>query len=181
MSEKQQMRAAMRALRKRLAEADPTAAVRAADHAGDLPPGETVALYRAVGSELDPEPLGRALMAHGRHLCLPVVVARDAAMIFRAWSPGEPLEIDGAGCPAPLPLADEVQPDLIVTPLLAFDAYGGRLGQGGGYYDRTFAERPGAVRMGFGYAGQAVERLALEPHDMRLHGVLTEAGWLASH
>ena len=53
MSEKHQMRAAMRALRKRLAEADSTAAVRAADHAGELPHGETVALYRAVGSELD--------------------------------------------------------------------------------------------------------------------------------
>ena len=116
MSEKHQMRAAMRALRKRLAEADSTAAVRAADHAGELPHGETVALYRAVGSELDPEPLGRALLAQGRRLCLPAVIARDAPMIFRAWSPGEPLEMDQAGCPAPLPLAAEVRPDLIVTP-----------------------------------------------------------------
>lgn len=177
MSDKHQIRAAMRALRKRLAEADPTAAMRAADHAGDLPPGEVVALYRAMGSELDPEPLGRALLVQGRRLCLPVVAVRDAAMIFRAWAPGEPLEMDLAGCPAPLPLAAEIEPDLIVTPLLAFDAFGGRLGQGGGYYDRTFAERPQALRIGFGYAGQAVERLALEPHDMRLHGVLTEAGW----
>lgn len=179
MSEKHQMRAAMRALRKRLAEADSTAAVRAADHAGELPHGETVALYRAVGSELDPEPLGRALLAQGRRLCLPAVIARDAPMIFHAWSPGEPLEMDQAGCPAPLPLAAEVRPDLIVTPLLAFDAFGGRLGQGGGYYDRTFAERPDTTRIGFGYAGQAVDRLALEPHDMRLNGVLTEEGWRA--
>ncbi|QYF86384.1 5-formyltetrahydrofolate cyclo-ligase [Brevundimonas sp. PAMC22021] len=181
MSEKHQMRAAMRALRKQLAEADPTAAMRAADHAGDLPPGEMVALYRAMGSELDPEPLGRALMAQGRRLCLPVVVARDAAMIFRAWSPGEPLEMDLASCPAPLPLTAEVEPDLIVTPLLAFDAFGGRLGQGGGYYDRTFAARPQALRIGFGYAGQRFERLRLELHDMRLNGVLTEAGWRANH
>lgn len=180
MSEKHQMRATMRALRKRLAEADPLAAVRAADHAGDLPWGAVVALYRAVGSELDPEPLGRALLTQERSLCLPVVVARDAPMIFRAWSPGEPLEMDQAGCPAPLPLAAEVEPDLILTPLLAFDGFGGRLGQGGGYYDRTFAERPEATRVGFAYAGQAVERLTLEPHDMRLLGVLTEAGWRAS-
>ena len=73
----------------------------------------------------------------------------------------------------------EVRPDLLVTPLLAFDAFGGRLGQGGGYYDRTFAERPDTTRIGFGYAGQAVDRLALEPHDMRLNGVLTEEGWRA--
>jgi 5-formyltetrahydrofolate cyclo-ligase len=101
-------------------------------------------------------------------------------MIFRAWSPGEPLELDAAGCPAPLPLAEVVEPDLILTPLLAFDGFGGRLGQGGGYYDRTFAARPDVVRIGFAYAGQAVERLALEDHDVPLHGVLTEAGYRAS-
>ena len=74
-------------------------------------------------------------------------------------------------------LAEIVDPDLILTPLLAFDRFGGRLGQGGGYYDRTFAERPDALRIGFAYAGQGVERLTLEDHDVRLHGVLTEAGY----
>ena len=107
------------------------------------------------------------------------MVQRDAPMEFRAWSPGEPLEMDAAGCPAPLPLAEVVMPDLILTPLLAFDDQGGRLGQGGGYYDRTFAARPDAIRIGFAYAGQKAERLALEPHDIRLHGVLTETGYTA--
>ena len=179
MTSKHELRAAMRALRKRLAEVDNEAAERAAGHAEALSSGDTVALYRAMGSELDTDALAVALHQAGRRLCLPVVIERDAAMIFRAWAPGEPLELDAAGCPAPLPLAAEVRPDLIVTPLLAFDAFGGRLGQGGGYYDRTFAERPDTTRIGFGYAGQAVDRLALEPHDMRLNGVLTEEGWRA--
>lgn len=179
MSDKHELRSAARALRKRLAEADATAAARAGDHADALPPGRIVALYRAMGSELDTNALAAALDAAGRRLCLPVVVERDAPMIFRAWSMGEPLELDAAGCPAPLPLAEVVDPDLIVTPLLAFDASGGRLGQGGGYYDRTFAARPDIVRIGFAYAGQRVERLALEDHDVRLHGVLTEAGYRA--
>lgn len=174
---KSELRAQMRGLRKRLAAADPLAGERVADHAGDLPEGACVALYRAMGSEMDPQPLARALLAAGRILCLPVVVERDAAMIFRAWSPGEPLEMDAAGCPAPLPLAEVVAPDLIVTPLLAFDGSGGRLGQGGGYYDRTFAAFPDIARIGLAYAGQAVERLEAEAHDMRLHGVLTEAGY----
>jgi 5-formyltetrahydrofolate cyclo-ligase len=139
-----------------------------------------VAIYRAMGSELDPEPLGQALIAAGRGLCLPVVLERDARMIFRRWSPGDPLEMDSAGCPAPLPLADVVDPDLILTPLLAFDAFGGRLGQGGGYYDRTFAARPQAVRTGFGYSGQRVARLPMESHDIPLHGVLTEVGYTAA-
>lgn len=179
MTPKHELRAAMRALRKRLAEADREAAARAAGHAGTLPEGGCVALYRAMGSELDTDALAHVLHQAGRRLCLPVVVERDAAMIFRAWAPGEPLELDAAGCPAPLPLAEPAPPDLILTPLLAFDAHGGRLGQGGGYYDRTFAALPRARRIGFAYAGQAVERLDLEAHDIRLHGVLTETGYRA--
>ena len=179
MTTKHELRSSMRAQRKRLAEVDNEAAERAAGHAEALPPGETVALYRAMGSELDTDALAIALHQSGRRLCLPVVIERDAAMIFRAWAPGEPLELDAAGCPAPLPLSEIVTPDLILTPLLAFDAHGGRLGQGGGYYDRTFAVLTEAVRVGFAYAGQQVERLTLEPHDMRLHGVLTEKGYRA--
>lgn len=167
----------MRALRKRLAEADPMAAERVVDHADAFPPGEPVAVYRPIGSEMDTAPLAQALIGRGRSLCLPVVIRRDGAMIFRNWSPGEPLEIDLAGVPAPLPLAETVTPAVILTPLLAFDDAGGRLGQGGGYYDRTFAVLPDALRIGFGYAGQQVEQMALERHDIRLDGVLTETGY----
>ena len=133
-----------------------------------------------MGSELDPEPLAHALIAAGTSICLPVVLERDAPMIFRRWSPGDPLEMDAAGCPAPLPLAAIVYPDLIVTPLLAFDDFGGRLGQGGGYYDRTFAARPDVARIGFAYDGQRVSRLPMEAHDVALHGVLTEVGYTAA-
>jgi 5-formyltetrahydrofolate cyclo-ligase len=174
---KAEQRSEMRRLRKRLADLDRQAADRAAGHAGALPDASLVAIYRAAGSELDTDALARALMAQGRRLCLPVVVERDAPLWFRRWTPGEPLELDLAGMAAPLPLAEAVTPDLIITPLLAFDRFGGRLGQGGGYYDRTFAAMPDAIRVGFAYAGQEVERLPLEDHDVRLHGVLTEAGY----
>ncbi len=87
------------------------------------------------------------------------------------------LELDAAGVPAPLPLSDTVTPDLILTPLLAFDAAGSRLGQGGGYYDRTFAALPEVTRIGVAYAGQEVGRLEIEAHDVRLHGVLTQTGY----
>ena len=177
MTDKHALRAARRARRKRLAGLDPEASLRAAEHARDLPPADIVAVYRAIGSELDVEALSRALVQAGRELCLPVVIERDAPMIFRRWSPGEPLELDEAGVPAPFPLAEVVDPDLIVTPLLAFDGRGGRLGQGGGYYDRTFAARPDALRVGFAYAGQEVNELPAETHDVRLHGVLTETGY----
>ncbi|WP_240811735.1 5-formyltetrahydrofolate cyclo-ligase [Brevundimonas sp. M20] len=180
MTDKSQLRSDMRALRKRLAGLDPEAAPRAAGHADALPPGDPVAVYRAIGSELDTDALSLALIHQGRALCLPVVLQPDAAMIFRLWSPGEPLEPDAAGVPAPLPLAQAVIPHLILTPLLAFDGQGGRLGQGGGYYDRTFAALPDAIRIGFAYAGQQVEDLPIEGHDIRLHGVLTEVGYTAA-
>ena len=180
MTEKHELRATMRALRKRLAQTSPDASGRAAGFVNDLPAGETVAVYRAVGAELDPAPLAMALERAGRRLCLPVALERDTALVFRRWSPGEPLEMDVAGCPAPLPLAEIVVPDLIITPLLAFDCEGGRLGQGGGYYDRTFAALPDAIRIGFAYAGQAVDPLPMEAHDIRLHGVLTEVGYTAA-
>lgn len=178
--DKASLRAEARAQRKRLAGLDPQAASRAAEHVAALPPGDPVAVYRAIGSELDADALALALIRQGRTLCLPVVLERDAAMIFRLWTPDEPLELDQAGVPAPLPLAEAVVPELIVTPLLAFDVRGGRLGQGGGYYDRTFAALPDAVRIGFAYAGQQVEQVPLETHDIRLHGVLTEVGYTAA-
>lgn len=174
------MRAQARAARRRLAEVEPEAASRAAESISHLPSADLVAIYRAIGSELDPEPLGRALIEAGHSLCLPVVLERDAPMIFRRWVPGDPLEMDAAGCPAPLPLAGVVDPDLIITPLLAFDDFGGRLGQGGGYYDRTFVARPDVARIGLAYAGQRVDRLPIEPHDVRLFGVLTEDGYVNS-
>jgi 5-formyltetrahydrofolate cyclo-ligase len=177
MTDKHQLRAAMRATRKRLAELDAAAAGRAAEQVGLLPAGRIVAVYRAIGSEMDADALSMALGRAGRELCLPVVVELDAPMLFRRWTPGEPLELDEAGVPAPFPLAEVVEPDLILTPLLAFDAHGGRLGQGGGYYDRTFAARPEALRIGLAYAGQEVDDLPIEAHDIRLHGVLTETGY----
>ena len=180
MIDKHELRARMRAERKRLAGLDAGAAMRAAEQIADLPPGDLVAVYRAIGSELDAEPVSVALTHAGRALCLPVVITRDEPMVFRRWSPGEPLELDAIGVPAPLPLAEAVEPDLILTPLLAFDLDGGRLGQGGGYYDRTFAALSHATRVGLAYAGQRVDDLPVEGHDVRLHGVLTETGYTAA-
>lgn len=176
-ADKVALRAERRRIRRDLQRTTGNAPDSVASHVDQLPDAKVVAAYQAMGSELDPGPLTIALAGRGRVLCLPVVVDRSAPMIFRRWSPGDPLEVDAAGCPAPLPLAESVEPDLVLTPLLAFDDFGGRLGQGGGHYDRTFAVLAHAVRIGLAYAGQRVERLPMESHDVRLHGVLTEVGY----
>ena len=196
---KADLRAAMRGRRKQAADANPYAAERVVEHAGamldalfgatgDFTPGArertyTAALYGAQGSEMDAAPLARALMVHGLELALPVVIQRDAPLVFRRWRPGDPLELDQAGCPAPLDLAGEVTPDLIMVPLLAFDASGGRLGQGGGYYDRTLealraeGRIPRIAAVGLAYAAQELDNLPMDAHDQPLDGVLTEAGY----
>ncbi|WP_029086146.1 5-formyltetrahydrofolate cyclo-ligase [Brevundimonas aveniformis] len=177
MISKDEMRRAARALRRRLAAEALDAGVRLAEQVGGLPKAAMSALYLPVGSELDTLPFARRLAGLGRGLCLPVVVEAGMPLVFRQWRPQDPLQPDLQGIAAPINIAPEVTPDLILTPLLAFDAFGGRLGQGGGYYDRTFAAHPDALRIGVAYAGQAVARVPMEPHDIRLHGVLTETGY----
>ncbi|MDZ4362557.1 5-formyltetrahydrofolate cyclo-ligase [Brevundimonas sp.] len=180
-SDKTVLRAQMRALRRALTEADPAAARQLADHAASLPAGTEVAVYRAMGSEIEAEPLARMLLRQGRRLCLPVVMRRDEAMIFRRWTPDDPLEPDMAGCPAPLPLAEVVVPNLVILPLLAFDDTGARLGQGGGHYDRTLAQlrrNTAVLAIGLAYAGQCLDSLPIEAHDQGLDGILTETGYI---
>ncbi|MES2713920.1 MAG: 5-formyltetrahydrofolate cyclo-ligase, partial [Pseudomonadota bacterium] len=67
-------------------------------------------------------------------------------------------------------------PDAVLVPLLAFDRAGGRLGYGGGYYDRTLAGLPGAIAIGCAFASQEVPEVPTGPHDWRLPMVATEAG-----
>jgi 5-formyltetrahydrofolate cyclo-ligase len=184
-NDKTLLRRRLRALRRELARAAPDAAERAAAH---LPPGigvgaRVIAAYSPVGSELDPEPAARALLAQaggGARLALPVTVDRESALVFRLWTPGAPLSPDAMGAAAPAPDAPQVRPDIVLAPLLAFDRLGGRLGQGGGHYDRTLAalrEAGPVFVLGLAYAGQEVEPLALEPHDQRMDAILTETGY----
>lgn len=173
----------MRRTRQGLAGADPEAAERAALRlpVERLPAFSIVSGYRAVGSEMDPQPLMTRLMETGASCALPVAVVGEP-LSFRAWKPGDPLAPDAFGAPAPLDGAGLVTPDLVICPLLAFDRRGGRLGQGGGHYDRTLQalrrERRVFV-LGLAYAGQEVAELDLEPHDQRLDAILTETDYIA--
>lgn len=143
-------------------------------------PPSTAALYLPLGSEIDTGPLAAELVRRGLALCLPRVDAVDSPMSFRAWTLGGAVEPDQQGCSAPLHTAATVEPDLVFMPLIAFDAEGGRLGQGGGYYDRTLAaladRRP--VVIGLAFAGQQVDRVPCDPHDQKLDGILTERGYM---
>ncbi len=176
--------AAKRALRReaqaRRAEAhDPTgaAAQAAAALLAEVAPAAAVASgYLPIRAEIDPLPALHALADRGAALCLPVVVARGAPLIFRRWTPGAPTATDAFGVEIPL---DDLPatPDLVIAPLLAFDRRGVRLGYGGGYYDRTLAALRAAgpvTAIGLAYAAQEAPTVPAGEDDQRLDWVVTE-------
>ncbi len=176
---KAELRRSARALRKRLHLEAPGSAAEAAARFAEARPGpfRIASLYAPHGSEMDTGPLGQILTEAGTWLCLPTVVTPGAPLAFQRWAQGEDLVPDALGVRAPTRRAPFVTPDLVVAPLLAFDDAGGRLGQGGGYYDRTLAELRGRGQvfvLGLAWAGQEVERLSAETHDQPLDAVLTE-------
>lgn len=145
------------------------------------PAAPIVAGYLATPCEIDPAPLLRRLAAGGALILLPVATALDAPLAFREARDRDGFITDLAGLPAPPPSAPAFVPTLVITPLLGFDRAGGRLGQGGGFYDRTLRDlrRRGAViAVGLAFAGQEVERVPTGPCDERLDGVLTERGYI---
>jgi 5-formyltetrahydrofolate cyclo-ligase len=138
-------------------------------------PGVTVSSYIPIGSEADPTAIAFAARERGCTIVLPHVTSRESPVRFFAWDPDQPL-IDGPlGLRQPSTDAPEMDPDIVLTPLLAFDAALNRLGQGAGHYDRAFERLPAAWRIGIAWSVQQVETLATDPWDVPLHGVVTEA------
>lgn len=187
---RRECRARRRALPPEHRRAAAEAAARALVASRLLRRGARVAVYLPADAELDPGPIVAAARARGCRVYVPVIVdARRARMRFgpidaprRAWR----LNRYGHAEPGRLPslLRSAVDLDLVLVPLVAFDAAGHRLGMGGGYYDRAFAflrrrvhwRRPRLV--GLAYECQRVPALPAMPWDVPLWGVLTEAGLL---
>ncbi len=145
-----------------------------------------IALYRAADGEIDPLPLARLARRLGKALYLPVL-RPGGHLGFVAWREGAVLRRNRFGIAEPVgPRLSAQQLDLVLLPLVAFDCRGGRLGMGGGFYDRTFAwmNKAGSFRrrpllVGLAHAFQQVESLPREPWDVPLAAVATERGWMA--
>jgi 5-formyltetrahydrofolate cyclo-ligase len=136
--------------------------------------GRALSGFLPMGSEIDPRP---AMAAHEGPVGVPVTPRRGNPLSFREWSPGCELMDGGFGTRIPVE-GNWIVPEVLIVPLVAFDRRGGRLGYGGGFYDRTLAELRTAgptLAMGFAWGAQEDEGLPLDETDQPLDLIVTEA------
>lgn len=176
------LRERMKRERRLAARARPDAGVHAAKNfiaAIERPAGAVVSLYFPMRDELDTEPLAAALIEEGLNLAFPIVEKKKAPLIFRSYVPGDDLVPGSYGEVTPAADAPLVTPDIMVVPLLAFTREGGRLGYGGGYYDRTLEklrESRSVLAVGYAFGAQEVDALPLSPLDQPMDWIVTERG-----
>ena len=141
-----------------------------------LDPGAAIGGYWPIGEEMDVRPLLRSLYAKG-HVCALPVARRRQALAYHRWTPEAQLTQGVFGIMMPDHATPIVVPDVILAPVLAFDARGGRIGYGGGYYDRTvpaIRARKKLLFIGIAYAAQEVSRVPTDEFDKRLNWIVTE-------
>lgn len=137
--------------------------------------GWALAGYMAMRTEIDPT---AAMAAHQGAVGVPVILGPGQALRFREWSPGCAM-VDGEfGARIPADGA-WIEPEVVIVPLVGFDARGYRLGYGGGFYDRTLAglrARHPVLAVGFAFAAQELPEVPIDQYDQRLDVIVTEEG-----
>lgn len=140
-------------------------------------PGVIVSGFMPMRSEINPLPLMRKLAEAGARLALPAIAGRGLPLIMRAYAFGDELARGQWDIREPKPDARQVDPDILIVPLAAFDRHGHRIGYGAGYYDMTLhalrAKKP-VTAVGLAYAAQEIAQVPATPRDERLDFVLTE-------
>ena len=146
-----------------------------------------IAFYQAADGELDPASLLALAPKTPRRWYLPVLRPHAAGQLwFVRYRPGDPLQPNRFGIPEPVHRGRDLHPlpalDLILMPLVGFDAQCNRLGMGGGYYDRSLAALRHRHRwhqpllVGLAHECQRLDQLEPRPWDLPLDAVVTERG-----
>ncbi|MGG4143908.1 5-formyltetrahydrofolate cyclo-ligase [Paenibacillus algorifonticola] len=149
------------------------------------PEQREIMCYVPFRSELDLWPLINWLWSTRREVIVPRCHPLDRSMtLYRLQSQADLMEgAYGIREPDPAKCVELPQghaPDSIIVPGIQFDRMGGRMGYGGGYYDR-FAERAGkagkrAFWIGAAYEAQVAEQVPMQEHDLKMNGIVTESG-----
>jgi len=143
--------------------------------------GGVVSAFWPVGSEVDVRQAMLHAIETGGRGALPVIVARSRPLTFREWTQKGAMVRLGWLYEPPAN-AELLTPTVLLTPLLAFDRKGGRLGQGGGYYDRTLAAlrfKGHVLAIGVAFAAQEVQNVPVDGLDAPLDAVVTEREWIS--
>jgi 5-formyltetrahydrofolate cyclo-ligase len=141
----------------------------------DTLPGRVIGFYWPHQGEFDARPLADRLIKQGRSVALPAIVKRRGPLEFRAWRPDAEMETGTYGIPVPK-CRHVLVPDILVVPLLGFDARNYRLGYGGGYFDRTLAALvPRPVAVGVGFELSRLASIFPQPYDVAMDFIVTEA------
>jgi 5,10-methenyltetrahydrofolate synthetase len=152
-------------------------AVKIAQHLDTIVPANpetVVSVYWPFRGEPDLRPWMHAVHDSGRQVVLPVVIKKEHPLIFRKWQPGAPMKRGIWNIPVPAEDA-EILPTVTIAPLVGFDKACFRLGNGGGYYDRTLATlKPGPLVIGVGYAIGEITTIYPQPYDIPMDWIVTE-------
>ncbi|MDB5600391.1 MAG: 5-formyltetrahydrofolate cyclo-ligase [Xanthobacteraceae bacterium] len=143
----------------------------------EVPAGAVVSGFFPLKTEINPVRLMRRLVAGGAQLALPLIVGRGKPLSMRAFAFGDELIPGQWGILEPSPAAPEVEPDILIVPLLAFDRVGQRVGYGAGYYDLTITtlrRKKPITAIGIAFAAQEIPQVPATPNDAPLDFVLTE-------
>jgi 5-formyltetrahydrofolate cyclo-ligase len=161
----------------------PGAGVRAADHfLANVPvaPGAVISGYWPIREEFDVMPILRRMASAGYICALPYTDKKRHVLVFRAWRPGIAMICGPFQIPEPTAEAAVVSPTILLTPLLAYDSAGFRLGYGGGYYDGALARLRAAggpvMAIGMAFTEQMVEHVPHGDTDEKLDWIVTERG-----
>ena len=139
--------------------------------------GVPLAGYMPIRTEINPIPAMAEASAHGP-VGVPVIQAAGQPLKFSRWEPEGELKDGPFGAKVPV-VDDYFEPEILIVPLVGFDAKGGRLGYGGGFYDRTLEllrSKRATMAIGFAFDAQEAEDLPLEPTDQPLDLMVTETG-----
>jgi 5-formyltetrahydrofolate cyclo-ligase len=137
--------------------------------------GKPLAGYMAMRTEIDPT---IAMAAHQGPVGVPVILGPAQPLRFREWSPGCTMVAGDFGALIPQDGA-WIDPQVVIVPLVGFDARGYRLGYGGGFYDRTLAglrARHPVLAVGFAFDAQELPEVPIDAYDQRLDIIVTESG-----
>ncbi len=137
--------------------------------------GAPLSGFMPIRTEIDPLPAMAEAAAHGP-VGVPVITAKGQPLQFARWEPGCPMIEGPFGARIP-ETRELLEPEVLIVPLLAFDRNGGRLGYGGGFYDRTLerlrAARP-TLAIGFAFSVQEMADLPLDATDQPLDLIVTD-------